>query len=74
MFSTGLLTMCFTAVRDMCRGWRVALPKVMLCANLMVDCRKRMVLKQLERDKAEAVRLRLSAFSREESPFSDKES
>jgi hypothetical protein len=39
----------------MCKGWRLALPKVMLCARLMVDCRKRMALKQLERDKAEAV-------------------
>ena len=39
----------------MCRGWQVALPKVMLCARLVVDCRQRMRRKQLERDLAEAV-------------------
>ena len=39
----------------MCKGWRLALPKVMLCCRLLLDCRQRMAAKQLERDLAEAV-------------------
>jgi hypothetical protein len=38
----------------MCRGWRRALPRVLICARLYVDCQRRKRAKDHERDAAEA--------------------